>query len=97
MDLKTRAVEMPFPIWASHALLVHIKILKLFVFYLLITSQHSLPSPHCVRFVLHVYLVMEGSTPSNCQRPTGRGCQLCKKVLIKYVMYDPHDYILEDL
>ena len=69
---------------------------------LLITSQHPLPSPRRVRRVLRVYLVMEDSTPSNCQRPDTdgkydslQGCQLCKKVLAKYVMYDHHDYILD--
>ena len=62
---------------------------------MLITSQHPLPSPRRVHRVLRVYLIMEDSTPSNCQRPdTDRdggkydslqGRQLCKKVLAKYV------------
>jgi hypothetical protein len=47
------------------------------------------------------------STPSNCPWPdTDRergkydsiqGRLLCKKVLAKYVTYDPHDYILDGI
>jgi hypothetical protein len=50
---------------------------------------------------------MEESTPFNCLWPdTDReggkydsiqGCQFCKKVLAKYVMYDPHNYILDGI
>jgi superfamily II DNA/RNA helicase len=50
---------------------------------------------------------MEGSTPSNYPRPdtgtdlgkydTHGGRRLCKKILAKYVTYDPHDYILDGI
>jgi hypothetical protein len=52
IHLILHAAEMLFPIQGSCASLVCIKILKLFTFYLLITSQHTLPSLCCV----HVFI-----------------------------------------
>jgi superfamily II DNA/RNA helicase len=50
---------------------------------------------------------MEGPTPSNHPRldtdtnwgkyDTHEGRQLCKKILAKYVVYEPHDYILDGI
>jgi hypothetical protein len=53
-------------------------------------------------FVLLIYSVMDESVPSNGPRPDPggkydsiQGRQLCKKILVKYVTYNPHDYILD--
>jgi hypothetical protein len=67
--IRARAAEMPFRIQTSRAFLV--RIMKLFTFCLLITSQDSLPSPRCVRsFSLFIlswtsqwHLTVQGQTP----------------------------------
>jgi hypothetical protein len=53
-------------------------------------------------FIHLTYSVMDELVPSNGPRPDPRGKydsiqgrQLCKKILAKYVTYDPHDYILD--
>ena len=54
-------------------------------------------------FIHHlIYSVMDELVPSNSPRPDPgekydsiQGRQLCKKILAKYVTYDPHDYILD--
>jgi hypothetical protein len=50
---------------------------------------------------------MEGLAPSNSPGPDTsmgggkygsiEGRQLCKKILAKYVAYDPHDYVLDGI
>jgi len=102
--IRDHASEMPFCIQTSCAFLVLMcRSNNEVVCVLLVDHLSGLAALAPSRlFILLIYSVMDESGPSNGPRPDPRGkcnsiqgCQLRKKILAKYLIYDPHNYILD--